>query len=98
MSYSVIGGTSSDSAKASKGKLKTKNESKELVAENGARIALFVGNPGATDVYLALGATAVSGEGIWLKKEAGAVVIQGYTGKVTAIASSGEPEITYAEI
>jgi hypothetical protein len=98
MSQSSLGGRTADTAKTSKGKLKTKNESKELVGSNDSRVALYVSNPGAKDVYLALGVTAVSGEGIYLKATSGPVKIEGYTGVVSVIASSEEPEVCYSEV
>lgn len=88
---------SSTSAKTPKGKLKTKNESKTVAAANDNRIGLWL-TPGAKDVWVALGPTAVSGEGIKLPEKGTPIYITGYTGIVTCIAASEEPEIGIAEI
>lgn len=97
MSFSSVGGRTTSTANASKGKLKAKETTQTLVAANGGRVELYVCNPSAKEVWLALGETAAKEEGIWLKKESGCVVISGYTGIVTCITTSGEGEITYSE-
>lgn len=90
---------SSNVAKAPKGKLTAKStESQALVLANEARIGLYVFNPSAKEVWLALGTTAVAEEGIWLKKESGQVFIQGYKGQVSVITTAEEGSVTFAEI
>ena len=90
------------SAKTPKGKVKVKSaESTALIAAYPDRQAFYVSNPGAKDVWLALGPTAVKEEGILVKKELGGaqpIVIQGYTGEVAAIATESEIEVAFAEV
>ena len=85
-------------AKKSKGAVTAKAESATLVAANDDRVALYVSNPSAKEVWLALGATATKSEGIWLKKEAGSVVIEGYGGIVSVVTTEGEGTVTYSEL
>lgn len=90
-------------ARTPKGKVTAKATSGTLVAENRNRKALYVCNPSAKEVWLALGATAVKEEGIWLKKESGLIVIpgagsEGYTGEVALITTEGEGTVTFTEI
>jgi len=88
----------SSEAKNPKGKKEAKATSQELLTTNGNRIGVYVFNPSANEVWLALGTTAVAGEGIWLKKESGAVFIQGYNGVISCITTSGEGNISFSEI
>ena len=81
-----------------KGKVTARATSGTLAAANAYRVALYVSNPSSEEVWLALGATAVKEEGIWLKKESGSVTINNYTGIVTCITTEGEGTITYAEV
>lgn len=86
-------------AKRSKGKLTAKStESQVLLPENEKRVGAYVFNPSSKEVWLALGETATKEEGIWLKKEAGSVFIQGYTGPVAVITTSEEGSVSYVEI
>lgn len=94
----VTNASSSTEAAVSKGKKTVKAESQTLVASNRARIALIVCNPSSKEVWLALGATAVKEEGIWLKKEGGSTVIDFYTGAISCITTEGEGSITYSEV
>lgn len=89
---------SKSEANAPKGKKTAKAESQTLVAANGQRVELYVANPSAKEVWLALGATAAKEEGIYLKKEGGAVIITGYTGVVSVITTEGEGSISFAEV
>ena len=84
-----------DTAVKAAGKLTAKAESQELVKDNRGRIAVVITNSGTTDAWLALGAKAVSEEGIYLKKEGGAIVIDFYTGPISVV---GEGNIGYAEV
>lgn len=77
-------------------KLKTKTESKTLLAENINRSG-FIVSAGTKDVTIALGPTAVNGEGIVIREKGPPFVLMGYTGPVSIIASAEEPEIGYAE-
>jgi hypothetical protein len=90
------------SAKTAAGKVKIKSaESTPLVKSYPDRAALYVSNPGAKDVWLALGPTAVKEEGILVKKELGGsqpILIQGYTGEVAGIATESEIEVAFAEL
>lgn len=85
-------------ARQPKGKATAKATTGELVKANGNRQALFVCNPSAKEVWLALGPTAAKEEGIWLKKESGATVIETYTGVVACITTEGEGVITFSEV
>lgn len=88
-----------EKARKGKGKITVKATSETLVAENLNRRALFVSNPSAKEVWLALGPTAVSEEGIWVKKETTLVVpLEGYTGPVAAITKEGEGTLAFAEL
>lgn len=88
-----------ETAHTPKGKFTAKATSQVLSKAWGARSALYVSNPSAKEVWLALGETAVKEEGIWLKKEtATPVVITGYTGPVSCITTAEEGSITFAEI
>ena len=83
----------------SRGKLKTKNESKKLVGENTDRVGIWVTNRGTKPVTLAFGETAaVFGEGLTLPKESQPIFIVGFLGEIRAIAESEEPELSYQEI
>ena len=86
-------------AKGSKGKVTAKSTSGKLVGENGNRQALYVSNPSAKEVWLALGSEAKKEEGIWLKKESSLVYpLIGYTGEVTLVTTEGEGTVTYVEV
>lgn len=88
-----------ETSHAGKGKLTAKATSQVLCKAWSGRSALYVCNPSAKEVWLALGETAAKEEGIWLKKEtATPVVITGYTGPVSCITTAEEGSITFAEI
>jgi hypothetical protein len=87
-----------ESAKTPAGKVSAKESSETLAKAFPDRKALYVCNPSTKEVWLALGATAVKEEGIWLKKEGGAAVIEDYTGIVTLITTSGEGAVTFTEV
>jgi len=87
-----------ETATTPKGKVTAKATSETLVAANPARVELYVCNPSSKEVWLSLGTPAVKEEGIWLKKEGGAVVIPGYLGIVTLITSEGEGTVTFSEV
>jgi hypothetical protein len=85
-------------AKTAKGKLLAKTESKTLLKLNGNRSQAVICNNGTKDVWLAYGPTAAAEEGIYLKKEGGSYVLEGYSGEVTAITKEGESLVTFVEI
>ena len=91
--------TSSSVAKNAKGKKTAKATSEVLVPENENRIALYVSNPTAKEVWICLGETATKEEGIWLKKESSLPFpIIGYTGPVSCITTAEEGSITFSEV
>jgi hypothetical protein len=99
----VVGGITSNpsrpsSAKTPKGKVTAKTSSETLAAANESRVALYVTNVGANNVFLALGATAVAEEGILLTKEGGGTVIDNYSGAVAVITKSGESVVSLSEV
>ena len=89
-----------ESSNNGKGKVTAKATSGTLAKAYSGRQALFVCNPSAKEVWLALGSEATKEEGIWLKKESGTLVIDGglYTGIVTCITTEGEGTITFSEV
>lgn len=90
--------TSSSTAKTPKGKITAKTESQELAAANDARVALTITNRSARDVWLGLGGAAAAEEGICLKAETGAMVIDFFMGAVFVITKEGEGVITFSEV
>lgn len=85
-------------AKTPQGRLTVKATSQTLVNANGNRIGIYIFNPSAKEVWLCLGTEAAEKEkGIWLKKEAGQIFLQGYTGAVTCITSEGEGVVSFVE-
>lgn len=86
------------SAKTSKGKVTAKTSSETLVAANENRVALYITNIGASNVFLALGATAVAEEGIMLVKEGGSAEIVNYSGAVSVITKTGESIVGFSEV
>jgi hypothetical protein len=90
--------TSLPKAKTPKGAITAKAESQTLAAANPSRRALVVMNPSAKEVWLALGSEAKKSEGIWLKKEAGSVVIDYYTGVVSCVTTEGEGTVVFSEV
>lgn len=86
-------------AKAPLGQFKAETESKTLVKENPNRVALYLANVSAKEVYAALGPKAELKKGIWLKKESVyPYPITGYTGEVTVIGAEAAESILYTEI
>lgn len=85
-------------AKTAKGKITAETSSKELVAANESRVALFISNAGANPVWLAFGPTAVAEEGPMLVKEGGSVIIDNYSGKVAIITKTSTSVVGYSEI
>ena len=81
-----------------KGKVTAKATSGTLSKAFDGRSALFVSNPSSKEVWLALGPTATKEEGIWLKKESGTTVIEGYRGEVSLVTTEGEGTVTYSEV
>jgi hypothetical protein len=87
-----------ESAKTPKGKITAKAESQVLAKVYADRFALYVCNPSTKSVWLALGETAAKEEGIFLAKETGTTVIEGYTGVVSVVTTEGEGVVTFSEI
>lgn len=88
----------SSEATNAKGLKEAKATTQVLLPENGNRVGVYVSNPSAKEVWIALGPTAVKEEGIWLKKETGPIFIQGYNGVISFITTEGEGKVTFAEI
>lgn len=73
--------------------------STEVVAANGARVAVVIGNDHATQVlYLSLGGTAVANEGIRVNAAGGQVTITSYTGAINGIATGASTTALVAEV
>ncbi len=69
-----------------------------LVAANPNREYLLIQNDTATNVlYLSLGGTAVANVGIRVNSSGGSILLQGYTGAVSAIALTGTVVALVAE-
>ena len=72
--------------------------SEVVVAANPNRSQLFLQNDHASQVlYLSLGGTAVANSGIRLNPGGGGVVLDGYKGAVSAIASAANTNLLVAE-
>ncbi len=70
-----------------------------LIAANGGRVAAYICNTHAVnDVYLALGGTAASGQGIYLRAGGGSVVIDNFHGEIRAIATGASTVVTFSEV
>lgn len=89
---------SAEEAKTPKGKITAKTESQVIAEFNEPRVALFVCNNGAKNVWLALGSTAAAEEGILLIEKTGTAVIDNYSGPVSCATKEGESLLTFAEI
>jgi hypothetical protein len=69
------------------------------VAANGNRSTLILQNDHATQViYCSLGGTAVANVGLRLSAAGGTVVLDGYTGAVSAIATGASTPLLVTEI
>lgn len=73
-------------------------ESKEIAAANRNRISLTLTNDSASVVYVYKGTKAATGKGIRLNAEGGAVVIDDYTGVVTAATAAEEASLCVSEV
>ena len=89
---------SAEEAKTPKSKITAKTESQVLAEFNEPRVALYVTNNGAKNVWLAFGGTATVEEGPLLVEKTGAIVIDNYSGPVSCITKEGESLLTFAEI
>ena len=89
---------SSNTAATAAGSVTASTESKVVAAANESRVSLYVTNDGDNPVYLAMGQTAKGSAGVRLNAGGGAVLIQDYTGDVSAVTSEGESTIAFAEI
>lgn len=79
--------------------VKVKKEESTTVAEaNPGRVSLSLVNDSENKIYVFKGAAAKVGEGIPLSKEGGAVVIDDYSGIVTAAAKTAESNLCVSEV
>lgn len=80
-------------------KFTAKATSQVLLTENKDRVAIYLSNPSAKEVWVNLGGTAVKEEGIWLKKESVLPFpIIGYLGPVSVITTAEEGSIVVCEV
>lgn len=95
----ILGGQTSTVAKNGGIKFTAKATTQVLLEENKARIAIFLANPSAKEVWVTLGATATKEQGIWLKKESVLPFpIVGYLGVVSCITTAEEGSIVVSEV
>ena len=73
------------------------SEGTTVAASNPSRVSLTLTNDSENTIYVFKGAGAEVGEGIRLNKEGGAIVIDDYTGLVTAAAES-ESNLCLSEV
>lgn len=89
----------SDSAKTPGSAVEVNKEEATLVAPaNPGRVSLTLTNDSENAVYLWKGAGAQVGKGIRLNKEGGAIVIDDYTGLVTAAAQTAKANLCVCEV
>jgi len=75
-----------------------KEEATSVSASNPARISLTLTNDSANVIYVYKGSGAAINKGIRLNKEGGAVIIDDYTGVVTAAAATGASNLCISEV
>lgn len=75
-----------------------KEEATVVSASNRSRISLTLTNDSANVIYVFKGEGAVIGKGIRLNKEGGAIVIDDYTGLVTAAATTAKSNLCISEV
>lgn len=75
-----------------------KEESKEVSAADNDRISLTLTNDSESVIYIFKGAEAAVNEGIRLNAEGGAIVIDDYTGVVTAATEADEANLCVSEV
>lgn len=75
-----------------------KEEPTTVAAANRARISLTLTNDSENTIYVWKGEGAEVGKGIRLNKEGGAIVIDDYTGVVTAAAKTAKSNLCVAEV
>lgn len=79
--------------------VKVKKEAEtEVAADNPSRISLTLTNDSENTIYVFKGKGAKVGEGIRLNKGGGSIVIDDYTGLVTAAASIAESNLCVSEV
>lgn len=69
-----------------------------VAAANGSRISLTLVNDSLNKIYISKSATAVSGSGILLNASGGSLIIDDYTGIVSAIAAGASSNLTVCEV
>lgn len=69
-----------------------------VIAANNSRISVSLVNDSANTIYVSKGSTAVSGSGIRLNANGGAVIIDDWKGVVSAIAGGASSNITICEV
>jgi len=75
-----------------------KEEATTVAADNEARVTLTLTNDSENVVYVWKGAGAKVGEGIRLNKEGGGIVIDDYSGIVTAAAKTAASSLCVVEV
>lgn len=75
-----------------------KEEATEVAAKNPGRVTLTLTNDSANVIYVYKGASAAINKGIRLNKEGGAIVIDDYTGVVTAAAATAASSLCVCEV
>lgn len=69
-----------------------------VMAANANRVSLTLVNDSANIIYVAKGSTAVVGSGVRLNASGGSLIIDDYTGIVTAIATGASSNLTVCEV
>jgi len=75
-----------------------KEKSTEVAAAYGSRVSLTLTNDSENTIYVFKGEGATVGKGIRLNKEGGAIVIDDYTGIVTAAAKTAKSNLCVCEV
>lgn len=75
-----------------------KEEATTVAAANTSRVSLILTNDSENTIYVYKGASAAVGKGIRLNKEGGAVIIDDYTGIVTAAAKTATSNLGVSEV
>jgi hypothetical protein len=75
-----------------------KEESTKVVEANLDRISVTLTNDSENTIYVFKGKGAKVGEGIRLNAEGGSIVIDDYTGEITAAAKSAESNLGVCEV
>jgi hypothetical protein len=75
-----------------------KEEATTVAASNSARVSLTLTNDSANVIYVFKGTGAEVGKGIRLNGEGGSIVIDDYTGLVTAAAKTAKSNLCLSEV